>query len=241
MAPDYGLILLFESVIVASGIVVAFPLVKRHLEKKLPVTYLLMFAGGCQLAAALTSAMSRILRLTGAWLLPDGHNLELLAVTVAMLATGEVFWLGFVLEVFYDGVKKPKNLSIVILYAVLVVVYGIYAIMTGIYVVDITVEIWGLLVALTAPVFLIFARAAWRVSQKVADPLHKRGSQLIGTGPLFLLLTFTFFFADRILGGAFSPFYYIAWISAVIAIFFIYTGYVLPNWLKRLVSGTTHS
>ncbi len=237
MAPDYGLILLFEFVIVAGGIIVAFPLVKRHLEKKKPVTYLLMAAGGCQLAAALMSAMSRILRLTGAWILPNGQNLELLAVTVTMLAAGEIFWLGFVLEVFYDGVAKPKNKSIVIIYAALVFVYGIYALQTGINVVDITAEIWALLVVLTAPVFLIFARAARRMSQKVADPLLKRGSQLIGTGPLFLLLTFIFFTVDRILGGAFSPFYYIAWISAVIAIFLIYTGYVLPNWLKRLVGG----
>ncbi len=236
MAPDYGLILLFEFIIVAGGIIVAYPLVKRHLEKKKPVTYLLMAAGGCQLGAALMSAASRIFRLTGLWIQPNGDKIELLALTVTMLAVGEIFWLGFVLEVFHDGIKQPKNMAVVIIYAALVAGYGVYAIWTGITTEDLTVEIWAMLVVLAAPVFLIFARAAWRMSQKVADPLLKRGSQLIGTGPLFLLLTFIFFMVDRILGGAFSPFYYIAWISAVIAIFFIYTGYVLPNWLKRLVT-----
>ena len=204
--PNYPLIIAYEFAIVAVGCLVAIPLVKRHLAKRLLVTHALVIAGGCQLLAALTSAVSRILRITGAWVMPDGRTLELLAVTVTLLAAGEIFWLAFTLEVFYGGMFAGKNRVVLLTYAGFVVAFGIYAISTGLYVVDVTAWIWGFLVTLTAPVFLLLFISARNVARKLKDPVGKWGTRLISIGPMLLLTTFVFFLIDRILGGPSRPF-----------------------------------
>ncbi len=236
MAVDYVFILFFEFGIVMAGLVVALPLVKRYFARKTTVLSYLMGAGECQLLAALVTAFSRYLRMSGAWMLPDGKYLELLAITVDFLAAGNIFWLAFMLEVFYQGAMRGKNKFILMVYVYCVCAYSVYVFTTSLYIVDITVIDWVLLVCLGAPVSIALSISAWRLSRTIDNLVQKRCTQMIGVGPLFLLGCWGLFLVDRILGGNFTPLYYGAWVAAVIAIFAVYTGFIVPDWLKRRLS-----
>ena len=55
----------------------------------------------------------------------------------------------------------------------------------------------------------------------------------IRIGPILLLLAFAFFMIKAGLGGNFTPFYFIGWVWALGAIFFLYLEFLQPEWYMR--------
>lgn len=54
---------------------------------------------------------------------------------------------------------------------------------------------------------------------------------------LFFLLTATsILLIEFELLNPFNPLYFISWICMLLALFLLYTGFFLPNWLKRLIN-----
>lgn len=83
--------------------------------------------------------------------------------------------------------------------------------------------------------FLILLNAAFRSSFSAKEKLPKAGFLMIGISAIFELLVFVFFFVDRFSGGGFTMWYFLGWLSASFAGFFSMTGFLMPNWFKRIL------
>ncbi len=84
--------------------------------------------------------------------------------------------------------------------------------------------------------FLILFFKAIQFMRQSTESAPKAGFLLIGLSAIFELLVFAFFFADRFLGGGYTYWYFLAWLSASLAGMFSMIGYLMPNWFKRIVS-----
>ncbi|MHA1340126.1 MAG: hypothetical protein ACTSRZ_07945 [Promethearchaeota archaeon] len=217
---------------------------KKYIERRKPVIkYLFLF---CLMLtfAVLTAAVSRILRLTELWIIiPDDPltplvdettKLELLAITVSFIAIGDLFLAIFILEVFYNGAFSKKNKKYIYIYIILSSASTIYSISTGILVEDLTDAIWGVVILISAPLYILLMRSSFKLSRKVNDPLSKLSMKIMGMGGLSILLVFVFFLLDAMMGGKYSPFYYIAWSFAMLSISFLYISVLQPGWFKRI-------
>jgi len=78
---------------------------------------------------------------------------------------------------------------------------------------------------------------AFNESKKATKNLIKKGSQYIGFSGISMSLINIFFVIDELIvpgfGGAFSIFYYLAWICAILSEIFVYIGFILPDWIRK--------
>ncbi len=188
------------------------------------------------LCSALTSAISRILRITGIWEVAPGQFLELLTFTVILVGISDVFVLAFCLEVFYEGATKGRNKYVLLIYVGLVGLFVYYAISKGLFEVNLDNTIWLFVIVLSIAVYIILIRSALKLARKLEDPIAKTGMHLIAAGPACLLGTFALFTVDSLLGADFTPYYYPAWLFALAFVVLMYLGVVQPDWLKKRIS-----
>ncbi|MBD3350295.1 MAG: hypothetical protein GF364_02305 [Candidatus Lokiarchaeota archaeon] len=206
-------------------------------RKKEVIKYLFLFSLLLGFAIGV-AAISRILRLTGIWILepaPSEKKLELLSITVSLIAFSDIFLAAFILEVFKDGAFKGKNKNYIFIIIALSVVYSVYTIITGIFKEDLTDVIWLLVILLSAPIYVILIKNSFNLAKKLPDTLSQRSMQSLGAGGISILLVFVFFMLDAALGGKYTPFYYVAWILALLSIMFLYIGVIQPEWFKKQV------
>ena len=89
--------------------------------------------------------------------------------------------------------------------------------------------------------FLLFYYA-FKESKLTEQKEYRVGFQLIAMGQLANILIFIFFLGDAILllfnpgSPGFSIFIYLAWISALIANFLFYLGFILPTWFRNYIN-----
>jgi hypothetical protein len=83
--------------------------------------------------------------------------------------------------------------------------------------------------------FLILLKSAFQSSFNAKEKLPKAGFLMIGFSAIFELLVFVFFFVDRFVGGGFTQWYFLAWLSASLAGLFSMTGFLMPNWFKKIL------
>jgi len=235
MATDLLFVMAYEYGIGICGLLLLIPLVKKLRKRKSAVTRDLVLCIFFLLVAILISGTSRILRITNAWEVSPGTFLELLAFAVVSIAISNIFMLAFTLEVFYEGAFRAKNKGYMLAYIGLVAGYSAYALNSGLYSVDLTQEIWLFLILLSVVIYVFLIRSAFRLARRLEDPIMKRGMQLIGLGPVFLLMFFGCGMVDRILGGNFTPFYFVGMSLALGFIFITYLGFIQPEWFKRQV------
>ncbi len=236
MAADLVFAMCFEFAVGGSGLLLTIPLLRRHFQRGTPVTRYLALSTIFLLFSALISAISRILRITGAWEVAPGQFLELLNFTVIFVALSDVFFLAFGMEVFYGGATKGRNKSIMHVYTVFVGVFAIFSLSTGLFDVDLNDSIWLFVIVLSVLVYISVIRAALLLARKVTDPVSKRGMQFIAAGPACLMITFALFMVDSFLGADFTPLYYVAWLFALAFVVLTYMGAVLPDWFRKLIS-----
>ncbi len=230
---DYIFVMLFEFAVAVAGLVLAgIPLLKRHLQRKTRVSLYLNLTVYFLLAAVLIAGISRIVRMT-IWLPAPTPNIELLAFSVICVAISDLFMLAFTLEVFYEKATSGKNRFALFICVACVAAYGVYTIATGLFDEDLNDIIWLLVIILSVIVAMALIRSAARLSKKVEDPVGKWGLRFIAVGPVFLISTYALFLVDSFSGGKFSPFYYAAWIMAIVAVLFLYIGFVQPDWFKK--------
>ncbi len=236
MAADLYFAMFYEFAVGGSGLLLTIPLLRRHNQRRTPVTRYLLLSTIFLLCSALISAISRILRITGVWEVAPNQFLELLVFTVIFVAISDVFVLAFGLEVFYEGATKGRNKTALLIYVALVGVFAYYAISTGLFDVDLNDIIWLFVIVLSVVVYIILIRSALKLARKLEDPVAKRGMHLIAAGPACLMVTFGLFMADSFLGANFTPLYYVAWLFALAFVVLTYLGVVQPDWLKKRIS-----
>lgn len=95
----------------------------------------------------------------------------------------------------------------------------------------------GYLVPTNVGLFLVARRASTRIE----DPLYQAGYRAIALGELNPILAFV---ADAAASLTmeyqflYTVFLLLTWVFPMIAIYFLYAGYILPDWFKKRVSQT---
>lgn len=209
---------------------------KRYTERKTTVIKYLFAFGLTLTSAILIAAVSRILRLTGVWILdvgPPEKKLELLAFTVSFIGFSDIFLTLFILEVFKDGAMVEKNRKYVVIVVILAIVNALFTITTGIYTEDLTDLNWILIICLSAPIYILLIKSSLNLAKRLEEPIPHKSMQLIAVGGFSILLVFVFFMLDAAVGGRYSPYYYVAWVFAVISELLLYTGVIQPDWFKE--------
>ncbi len=87
----------------------------------------------------------------------------------------------------------------------------------------------------TLALVLLLAILSFREAQQNKERLPKMGFTFIGLYGLFVSMVFVLFAVDIALGGGYSAFYYLAWVSAGLGSLFGYVGYIMPDWFKKLL------
>lgn len=241
--------MIYEFFISSICLILVRNIARKYIERKKPVIkYLFLFTLMLSFSV-FVAAISRILRLTDLWILvPDNPltpnidesiKIELLSITVSLIAVSDLFLVVFILEVFYNGAFIEKNKKIIYLYLILSSFSSIYSISTGIFVEDLTNQIWLFVILISAPLYVILTRSSFKLSRRIDDPLDKLSMKLMGFGGISILLVFILFLLDAMVGGKYSPFYYIAWSFAMISIVFLYISVLQPVWFKKIFENST--
>ena len=168
-----------------------------------------------------------------------------IALALTLNVVGDIFFLLFINDVFYESNKK---------FAVFVIILGgILALLQGILIptpvivpatsepvqlyIDMFQVIWLGHALFTFATGGIVIYSTLKFSRKDRPLVEKRGLQLISVLGFGLALTNIMFIIDEFMtpyfGGNFSIFYYLAWVCAYVGIIFAYLGFVLPNWLRK--------
>ena len=83
---------------------------------------------------------------------------------------------------------------------------------------------------------LLLAILSFREARQNKEKLPKIGFTFIGLYGLFVSMVFILFAVDIALGGGYTAFYYLAWVSAGLGSLCGYAGYIMPDWFKKLVN-----
>ncbi|QEE16097.2 hypothetical protein DSAG12_01925 [Promethearchaeum syntrophicum] len=207
----------------------------RFFQKKTTVIkYIFLYVFVFSLSA-LISAISRVLRYTGAWLLssePEKY-LELLAVSVCFIALSNIFLLMFGLEIFQSDLANKKKNAILLLYWILTITFIIFALVTGLNTVDLTTGIWGFLIGQSLIVDLFIIISCFNLINKMDDPIDKIFVRFIALSPISIIMIFVFFFLDRIMINDFTIFYYLGWIGGIVSAGVVYIGIIRPSFIEN--------
>ena len=87
----------------------------------------------------------------------------------------------------------------------------------------------------TLALVLLLAILSLREAKQNKERLPKMGFTFIGLYGIFVSMVFILFAVDIALGGGYSAFYYLAWVSAGIGSLFGYVGYIMPDWFKKFI------
>ncbi|MBY9001365.1 MAG: hypothetical protein KGD64_10645 [Candidatus Heimdallarchaeota archaeon] len=87
----------------------------------------------------------------------------------------------------------------------------------------------------TLALVLLLAILSFREARQNKERLPKIGFTFIGLYGIFVCMVFVLFAIDIALGGGYSTFYYLAWISAGIGSLCGFVGYIMPDWFKKLL------
>ncbi|MHA1730676.1 MAG: hypothetical protein ACTSU5_01980 [Promethearchaeota archaeon] len=226
----------YEFGIFIAGLTLIFSIIKRYRERKAPPALFLALTYTTLLLAVFMSAIGRILRLMGAVNLPGGRTLEILAITVSCVLASDVFYLAFTLDVFHEKVTKKANKIVLLTYTIAAALGIAYILTTGLFVVDLTTQIWLIVLAMSIGVYVLLIFDARRLAAKLEDDLAKRSLFWVGVSPVCLIFTFALFFLDRMLGADFTPLYIPAWLFGLLATFAAEIGYLQPEWFKKRVA-----
>ncbi|MHA1520148.1 MAG: hypothetical protein ACTSRK_08190 [Promethearchaeota archaeon] len=229
---EYLIPMLYEFSISILAILIIIPVGKKYFSKKNPVLKSMLLFLSCLTLAVLAAAISRLLRFTGLWELPNGEFLELLAFTMSFIAISNIFLMDFGFKVFQKEDQAKRNRIYVILYGMVNVVFVGYTLLTGLFVVDLTTAIWGILVLISLVSFIQVSYLSFRLTRSIDNKKDRRAIQMIGLSPISMLLIFISFFIDRLMGGNFTVFYYIGWFFVLFVCFFITTGILRPKWFE---------
>ncbi|TFF96187.1 MAG: hypothetical protein EU547_06715 [Promethearchaeota archaeon] len=101
--------------------------------------------------------------------------------------------------------------------------------------------IMGLFLLYNVVVYIFLAFYAFRESRKTEDKVYRTGFRVIALGQIANIIVFVFFLLDSILilfnpgSPGYSIFIDLAWITAIIASFLFYLGFILPNWFRKII------
>lgn len=226
--------MIYEFSISILSTLVIIPIAKKYLVKKTQLLKSIIWFISCLGLSVFSAAISRLFRFTGAWELPNGNKLELLAFTLSFIALSNIFMMDFGFQVFQKEDQIKRNRTIVFIYAVLNVVFIGYTMVSGLFVEDLTTTIWGILMGLSLITFILVSGMSFRLARKLEDKKDRRAIVMIGVSPIAMFLIFIAFFIDRLMGGHFTVFYYIGWAFVPFVSFFIATGVLRPKWFEAL-------
>ncbi|MHA1143300.1 MAG: hypothetical protein ACTSRW_01040 [Candidatus Helarchaeota archaeon] len=100
----------------------------------------------------------------------------------------------------------------------------------------------GLYLLYNVAIFGILGLKSYKASRDAGEKVSRVGFQTIAMSQVINISIFVFFLMDAIVillipfSPGYSFFIYLAWIFAFIAGFFVYLGYILPPWFRKLIS-----
>ncbi len=104
-------------------------------------------------------------------------------------------------------------------------------------------DYFHLYVLFTIIVYILLIVKSLKESKKSVEKLPKLGFRFIAYYAITIIFVFVFFAIDALLGGVgniypkgYSPFFYVGWSLVIIAFFFGYLGYVMPQWFRKLIN-----
>ena len=89
--------------------------------------------------------------------------------------------------------------------------------------------------------YVILTYYAFSEAKQADNKVTKRAFQAIAGGQILNIVVFIMFLGDAIIilldpaSPGYSFFIYLAWLSALLATFLFYLGYILPDWFKKLI------
>jgi hypothetical protein len=161
-----------------------------------------------------------------------------IVIALAFFAIGNSFLMVFIRNFF----KKSKNLLIFYLIVNSLAIGAMLYLAATISFLGVNAEliftaIWGFNAICTIFVTVYLAIIAFKSASKTTNKVIKRGSQFIGLSGIVMLFINIMFVIDELIvpgfGGAFSVFYYLAWIFVILSELFVYLGFILPKWLRK--------
>ncbi len=236
MVSEFLIPMIYEFVIFALTISLTIAIGIRYQRKRNKVIQNMFFFTLTLALANLSAAISRVLRLTGIWEMADGSYLELLSFTVSFIGLSNIFMLMFGIEIFHAKLDPKKKRILILVYTVLTVGYIIFTLFTGLFSRDLTTAIWGILVVLSLAVDIYIIRASFILLHKLDDRTDIFFLRFIAMAPISLIFIYVFFFIDRIMGGDFTVFYYLGWLTVVFATMGLYIGVLRPTFIEEKVT-----
>ncbi|MHA1732580.1 MAG: hypothetical protein ACTSU5_11605 [Promethearchaeota archaeon] len=217
---------------------IAYRLFQRYREKKNRAT---LFLIASTLAFAVTCLSGTATYFIAPFNLPLAIVTNAIIYTFTFLATMLMFM--FASEVFFQADKKWIVAYLVAGFTIIALILftdSVATEMIGDYPVLVLKDLYTvLLVAYLIPTNLGIFWVARRASGKVEDPLYAAGYRAISWGDLMPLLAFV---ADASASFSmtvewlYTAFLLLTWVFPIIAVFFLYAGYILPDWFKKRVS-----
>jgi len=240
---------IFELVGAVFLIGIIFTLIfRRYLERRRPATFYLSLAILAVGIGILISSLGRLVALLEGINPLIYHGFQYtpfvwIALALAFNVIGDIFFLLFANQLFYNGSKKFATFAIItgLLVTGFVMMLVPTPPMAGteptLYYQELFQIIWLVQALFTFFTGGLITYRTFKDARADRPLVEKRGLQLIGVLGLSLALTNIMFIIDEQLtpyfGGNFSPFYYIGWIIAHTGIIFAYLGFILPNWLRK--------
>lgn len=224
---------------------------RRYLERKRTATLYLSLAIFSMMIAVLISSIGRLVAFLGNPFLQHYYGIQYvpfvwIPLALAVNIVGDMLFLLFSSAVFYNNNEKFNLISIISGAAILVL--AIFLVPSpalnpvdhqpGVLYTILFYIFWSLCGVYSMGTGLLITYSALKMSRKDRPLLEKRGLQIISLFGIFLSLFNIMWVIEAfgrypLIGGNFSPFFFIGWIFAHTGVFFIYLGFVLPNWLRK--------
>ncbi|MFX0093877.1 MAG: hypothetical protein ACFFBD_19215 [Candidatus Hodarchaeota archaeon] len=167
-----------------------------------------------QLFFGFPSQMTFVLRLWLLW-----------SITLSLLSIANYFHLCFGQELFSEENKRHRTIFGVAVLITVVLLLSIGGL------VDVVEWKYILVFLLTSPIYLYIMIKAFQNWKQASDPIYIRRYQMIFLSVVFLPPTFVFILVDTLLRpyiGDYGPFFYLAWLMAILSSLAAYYAYVPP-------------
>ncbi|MFX1477911.1 MAG: hypothetical protein ACFFCI_07245 [Promethearchaeota archaeon] len=229
--------MIFELFIIIFAAVLLVLILKKYFVKRHKLTRLLFLIFVCYFIAILFSWISKIFVVIQLDVAEDGSVIAWIIHRISDFRISEFFvtiaiFLSYILKVnvFEKGYKTIQK-YVTIIYGVIACLYVLIIYKNGIVLLDIGafLIVFVYMVMVYAPFF----RRSIQSYRAVEEKSYKQAFLSLAIMSVSFMLIFLSFAIDRVfilLGSpGFTPFYYLAWIFAIIGIFGAYYGYIRPK------------
>jgi hypothetical protein len=246
---DFGIwawvALFYEIAIIIVFSVFLSLVIRRYLEKKNKMTRLMVKMFVCYQIGILFSIVSKFFNARWGGVPYESVNAELLWL-VARLHAGRFGFMAILLgtffayqmnvEIFEKKISERKFLFMIIFTvvteAIMLFLYEFNS-TVGKAVQSFELVAFAFMLVYMIAVYFPFMIKAFLLSKRIEEPIYCKAVKSLGVMAMSLILIFLCFVLDRLMlilfNWAYSIFYFLGWVWAIIAIYAAYAGYIMPS------------